>query len=242
MARAASKSTHGFTLIELLVVVAIMMVLMALLLPAFSRAKEYGRKAVCASNLRQCGLAFISYASDNSGTGFISKWDGVEIRWARMLLDTGYMVNPSIAACPSWEPRTYAATGINAYFGYGMRYESGCPNVMVTLLGSGSYNWRYVKLWSIPEPSNFLFIADTIGVNPSLATYQKQFVGYKVADSGCEGMIHPRHNNTAQIWCADGHVSSFISSDVAASFVREYNNASLGIWMATPSGLAVQVN
>jgi len=56
----------GFTLIELLVVVAIIAVLAAMLLPALQRAKEGGKRAVCASNLRQCGLAFYAYASDNN--------------------------------------------------------------------------------------------------------------------------------------------------------------------------------
>src|SRR3712207_5557296 len=56
---------RAFTLIELLVVIGILTVLAALLLPAASRAREQARSVACAGNLRQIGVAFVLYASDN---------------------------------------------------------------------------------------------------------------------------------------------------------------------------------
>ena len=59
-----NQHSKSFTLIELLVVVAIIAVLVAMLLPALSRARESARTVVCQSNLRECGLAIYYYAND----------------------------------------------------------------------------------------------------------------------------------------------------------------------------------
>ena len=55
---------RGFTLIELLVVIAVIAVLVSLLLPALQNARAQAKKVVCASQLRQVGIIWLSYAQD----------------------------------------------------------------------------------------------------------------------------------------------------------------------------------
>jgi prepilin-type N-terminal cleavage/methylation domain-containing protein/prepilin-type processing-associated H-X9-DG protein len=67
------KRSVGFTLIELLVVIAIIALLISILMPALSGAREAGRTTVCLASQKNLAGGFVMYADDNGGA-LVSSW------------------------------------------------------------------------------------------------------------------------------------------------------------------------
>ena len=108
------KEKKGFTLIELLVVVSIIALLVSILLPALSRAREAAKRTVCSSNLHQFGLTIHYYAMDYNDfapTGYPcqggSTWLGALMPYLHKTFTGMDHSKKSIYLCPS-NPALYS--------------------------------------------------------------------------------------------------------------------------------------
>ena len=105
----------AFTLIELLVVIVIISILLALLLPALSLAREKARRANCAANLKQIGLALRTYANDNDE---VFPTDD-NVAGLGVLLAEGHLRTARVFQCPSTDTaRMESASPDDAHLDY----------------------------------------------------------------------------------------------------------------------------
>ena len=59
--------TRGFTLIELLIVIAIIALLMSIMVPVVSIAKEKVKALLCYKNVKNLAMVWLMYTDDNDG-------------------------------------------------------------------------------------------------------------------------------------------------------------------------------
>lgn len=107
MIRTPAVERQGFTLIELLVVVAIIALLVSILLPALSSAREQAKQVKCATQLQQIGLA-LQYCQDDNKGHVPSHDDGgacgpsrIMLTWVDCLYDLNYLGNVDLTFCPT---------------------------------------------------------------------------------------------------------------------------------------------
>jgi prepilin-type N-terminal cleavage/methylation domain-containing protein/prepilin-type processing-associated H-X9-DG protein len=147
MSKIKRFGNSGFTLVELLVVMMIITILYSVLLPAISRARENANAVVCQSNMRQIGIAMLTYADTHDGWLFPTDmgWDqgtmgapGVTVYYDPALGQTVHNVwtirmfsqwNPPVMICPDDDqPNGEHSYVLNSHMGYwNIKYSTQPP-------------------------------------------------------------------------------------------------------------------
>lgn len=119
--------SRGFTLVELLVVIGIIALLISILMPALSRARQQAQTVQCLSNMRQLGAGFAMYANANNGIL-------IPFEWRNAAASTGGSYSgtdgwPVILAAMNYVPYPIANTQENAASSTVFRCPAGISDI-----------------------------------------------------------------------------------------------------------------
>ena len=228
-----SRKRRGFTLIELLVVIAIIAILAAILFPVFAQARAKARQAMCLSNQRNLGQAFMLYVQDYDETFPPTDYDDPAI--GRVTFPTlvepyikANIVKPvgslepkdqrkSIFVCPSIDTGladpTWAAingpAGSRALLSYG-------TNTYLMPAGRGLLAAGRVpavnSMAAVGSPASLVMLGPSLGTIPDISGRDDAYDGIN-RNTQQYMLARMRHSGGASYTFADGHARWFKAPD-----------------------------
>ena len=245
----------AFTLIELLVVVGIVSVLVAILMPVLSGAREAAQRTACASNLRQVVNAALAYAQANRGywppahlnhlTRNLHRWHGTRASSGAPFEFTPdsplapYLHTGAVKQCPSFEPERAGFEAACGGYGYNNHYlgsSQGQPALASLPLGPEAWDRKVgnvpAKAAAVRRPAETVAFGDAAMATPDLIEYS--FLEPPTTVWGpTSPSLHFRHGGRqANVAWADGHVTgeSFTWTYPTNAYGADNARANLGFF------------
>jgi prepilin-type processing-associated H-X9-DG protein len=188
--------SEAFTLVELLVVIAVLMVLVALLMPALSAARQKALAVQCMVSEKNAGTLILAYTNDPhpwcpEGYVFPNRYGGTYPIWADCLVSEKYVPDYNVFHCPirasQGHPEIYLSYGFSDWLEWsGSGY---CPKHIFAINGANPAP-MLGRVPVIAECDNYRFL------RPSWDGWQVWF--YPVA----------RHNGKCNVFFLDGHIQA----------------------------------
>jgi prepilin-type processing-associated H-X9-DG protein len=196
---------RAFTVTELLIVIGIIALLIAILLPTLSSARDHAASVQCMSRLRELYLAQTQYAGENRGryAGIVATADERwERRLAKYLRRHALPEKSDLLTCPSAPPSDHnilkSSYGLNSCImmsNWRMRRDARMDSSRIILMGD--------------KP---LQLDDYLTTDEGWILMQPEATGgawYRSVGHSSRSQLRHARNRTANMVMADGHVESF---------------------------------
>jgi prepilin-type N-terminal cleavage/methylation domain-containing protein/prepilin-type processing-associated H-X9-DG protein len=257
------KNSKAFTLMELLVVISIIALLLAILVPSLSKARELARRVVCANHIKDLATASNVYAGSNNGyfvpAGHVGG-DQPAKKWSEYDYDLGdrmWFQNEAFRKYLDIESYL-ASTNLKT-----MPKKFLCPSDKISMkkgdsadrisYGYNNTDWRPwtidyrivgYKVSTVKNPAGTLNFVDAIDFWVDINGAHYAWVWDRIRDlpdpdqwpepdKTRAGPVFYRHSEGANVGFYDGHAQWLKKQDI---FDREGYNASpawMGMWTAT---------